>query len=239
MLYRGHHYYGGGFGNDSRKKFFVRDGDRACRSTSSTARSTCTTSSVTYRPTPAIRVSLVAALQPTARGGAVRDHGAGHRHTQPTYGKQYVFATLDQRTVDIGIRTEWTASSRLSLQLYLQPFIASGDYSGFKYLTRPRDDEFTPLNALDYDAGENSYRSAGANAVAFSNPDFNFRSVRGSAVVRWEFRPGSAHVRRLEREPRGRRRRKATSASAATSRALPHAPSHDVFLVKFSYWLPI
>jgi hypothetical protein len=26
----------------------------------------------------------------------------------------------------------------------------------------------------------------------FPEPDFNFRSVRGSAVVRWEFRPGSA-----------------------------------------------
>ena len=44
---------------------------------------------------------------------------------------------------------------------------------GPRSLARPRTDEYTPFAYGD-------------------NPDFNFRSVRGSAVVRWEFRPGSA-----------------------------------------------
>ena len=76
------------------------------------------------------------------------------------------------------------------------------------------------------------------NAVAFSNPDFNFRSVRGSAVARWEFRPGSAMYvvwseNRADVVPQGDFQFRRDFA------ALPHAPSDDVFLVKFSYWLPI
>jgi hypothetical protein len=111
-------------------------------------------------------------------------------------------------------------NARLSLQLYLQPFIASGEYSGFKQLTRARDDEYTPIADAPFD------------------PDFNFRSVRGSAVARWEFRPGSAlyvvwNENRSDVVPVG------DFSPRRDFAALPNAPSQDVFLIKFSYWLPI
>ncbi len=32
----------------------------------------------------------------------------------------------------------------------------------------------------------------GGEMFSFGRPDFNFRALRGSAVVRWEYRPGSA-----------------------------------------------
>jgi hypothetical protein len=57
-------------------------------------------------------------------------------------------------------------------------------------------------------------------------------------VARWEFRPGSAlfvvwNENRADAVPIGdfRFRR--------DLRAIPTAPSHDVFLVKVSYWLPL
>jgi len=235
MLYRGHHHYGAGFGSDSRKKFsFEVETEHVLDEFDGTFDMYYL--SMTYRPTPAIRFSLVPRynrLHEVAQY-VTTAQGTGYA---PTYGNQYIFATLDQRTVDIGIRTEWTASSRLSLQLYLQPFVSGGDYSGFKYLTRPRDDEFTPIDA-QLDANENMYRGTGVNAVDFGNPDFNFRSVRGSAVARWEFRPGSAMYvvwseNRADVVPQGDFRFRRDFA------ALPNAPSDDVFLIKFSYWLPI
>ncbi|HEX6642043.1 MAG TPA: hypothetical protein VF215_13070, partial [Thermoanaerobaculia bacterium] len=75
------------------------------------------------------------------------------------------------------------------------------------------------------------------NGIA-SDPDFNFRSVRGSAVVRWEFRPGSAlyvvwNENRSDVAPVG------DFSINRDLRAIPTAPSHDVFLVKLSYWLPM
>ena len=127
---------------------------------------------------------------------------------------------LEQRSFELGTRADWTVTPHLSFQLYLQPFVASGDYHDYHSLVAAR--------TRDYDAV--TRRSA--------NPDFNFRSVRGSAVVRWEFRPGSAlyvvwNENRADVAPIGdfRFRR--------DLRAIPNAPSHDVFLVKFSYWLPL
>jgi Domain of unknown function (DUF5916)/Carbohydrate family 9 binding domain-like len=217
MIRPGYTYFGGGFGSDSRKKFSVSiEGEQLTDGLGGT--SDFIWSSFTYRPTPAIRLSVTpmfSRLHELAQYVSTIE-GAGYA---PTYGNQYIFATLNQRTLDIGIRAEWTMNARLSAQLFVQPFIASGDYSGFKYLTRARDDEFTPT---EYG----------------SNPDFNLRSVRGSAVVRWEFRPGSAMYvvwseNRSDVAPVGDFRFRRDFA------ALPDAPSQDVFLVKFSYWLPI
>ena len=237
MIYRGHRYVGAGFDTDTRKKYYLNvEGEYVVDDFGGTSEMIAPT--FTVRPTSAIKVSLsprYSMLHERAQYVATIA-GAGY---EPTYGNRYLFSTLDQKTLDFGIRTEWTASARLSMQLFLQPFIASGDYSDFKYLTRARDDEFTPVDALQYDASGNAYSGgSGAAAVSFGNPDFNFRSVRGSAVLRWEFRPGSAmyvvwNENRSDVVPNGDFRLRRDFS------ALPDAPSQDVFLIKFSYWLPM
>jgi hypothetical protein len=236
MIYRGHRYVGGGFGNDSRKRFsFEVETEQVVDDFGGTNELYVT--SLTWRPTPALRFTVTPRYNDLHEVAMYVTRVKDEAY-EPTYGQKYVFATLDQKTLDIGLRTEWTASSRLSLQLFLQPFIASGDYSGYKYLTRARDDEFTPLEAQFDDEG-NSYRGGrGAASYEFGNPDFNFRSVRGSAVARWEFRPGSAmyvvwNENRADVAPVGDFRIRRDFG------ALPDAPSQDVFLVKFSYWLPV
>ncbi len=235
MTYLGHYYVGGGFGNDSRKRWsFETEGEWVEDGFGGTSEMLST--SVTYRPTTAIRVSLTPNYRRTNEVAQYVSTISDPTYA-PTYGKRYLFATLNQRTLDIGLRTEWTVNARLSMQLFLQPFVASGDYTGFKYLTRARGSEFTPAEvALHEDS--NSYRGVGTNAVSFGNPNFNFRSVRGSAVVRWEFRPGSSmyvvwNENRSDVAPVGDFRFRRDFG------ALPEAPSQDVFLVKFSYWLPI
>jgi len=137
-----------------------------------------------------------------------------------TFGHRYLFADLEQRSFEFDTRADWTVSGRLSFQLFLQPFVASGDYHDYHALAAARTRDYTPFTG------------------AVASPDFNFRSVRGSAVVRWEFRPGSAlyvvwNENRADTLPIGdfRFRR--------DFRAIPTAPSHDVFLVKVSYWLPM
>lgn len=137
-----------------------------------------------------------------------------------TYGRRYLFSHLDQRVFELRTRADWTLSSRLSLQLYLQPFVAAGDYHSYRTLVAPRTRDYA-----SYDG-------------AVPSRDFNFRSIRGSAVARWEFRPGSA-LYVVWNENR------ADVASVGDFRfgrdlsAIPNAPSHDVVLVKVSYWLPM
>jgi hypothetical protein len=154
-----------------------------------------------------------------------------HDHTQyvtafgdptatATYGSRYVFADLEQHSFELAMRADWTLSSHLSFQLYLQPFIASGDFHDYHTLVAARTRDFVPYTGIPFD------------------PDFNFRSVRGSAVVRWEFRPGSAlyvvwNENRADVAPLG------DFSITRDFRAIPTAPSHDVFLVKLSYWLPM
>jgi hypothetical protein len=117
-----------------------------------------------------------------------------------TYGTRSVFATLDQHVVSLDTRFDWTFSPRLSLQLYLQPLVASGDYRDLKELRAPRTYTF---NVYGTDTGTIQRGADGVYhidpdgagpAAPFDVPDpnFNFRSLLGNAVLRWEYRPGSA-----------------------------------------------
>src|SRR5690606_17536634 len=52
----------------------------------------------------------------------------------PTFGNRYVFAPLDQTTIAMETRLNYTFNPRLSLEVYAQPFISSGDYGEATYL---------------------------------------------------------------------------------------------------------
>ncbi len=229
----GQDYVGTGFGSDGRKPFSFNVGVERV-DTSEGGGGNWMWFGVTYRPTPALRLSLTPTYS-RSRTTTQYVTTINDPSYEETFGNRYIFATIEQRTLDIGVRAEWTISSRLSLQVYMQPFIASGDYEDYKQLVRSRDDEYAPLGELAFDDGANRYRASG---YSFGNPDFNFRSVRGSAVVRWEFRPGSAlyvvwNENKADVAPMGDFRFRRDLA------ALPNAPGTDVFLVKFSYWLPM
>jgi hypothetical protein len=112
-----------------------------------------------------------------------------------------VFSNLHYQEISANIRLNWTFAPNLSLQLYVQPLISSGDYYNFKQLSRPKSDEYlefgTNGSSISYDKVNTEYEfdsdgSAGSSAPKkISDPDFNYKSLRGNAVVRWEYLPGS------------------------------------------------
>ena len=53
-------------------------------------------------------------------------------------GNRYVFSSLVQKTLSMDTRLAVTFTPNSSLELYAQPFIASGDYSDFKEFDAPR-----------------------------------------------------------------------------------------------------
>jgi hypothetical protein len=115
-----------------------------------------------------------------------------------TFEARYIFGHLYQRVLSTEIRLDWTFTPKLTLQLYLQPFLAVGEYDRFKELARPKSFEFNTFgegqSSLDFE--DNMYLvdpdgEGPASAFAFNNPDFNFKSVRGTIVLRWEYHPGS------------------------------------------------
>jgi len=161
------------------------------------------------------------------------------------YGQRYVFAYLLEKTLSMVTRLDWTYTPNLTLQLYVQPLIVSGRYDAFHEFAAPRS---LATNLYGVNAGTIGYANGtytvdpdGAGPAApfsFGDPDFNFRSLRGSAVLRWEYHPGSTiyFVWTQERSGTG-----ATGIGdlqlGRDLRGLADLQPTNVFLVKFSYWV--
>jgi len=165
------------------------------------------------------------------------------------FGRRYVFGGITQRTLSMNTRLNVTFTTNLTLELFAQPFISSGDYRDFKEYAAPHQ-----LSKLVYgqDIGTVSTQtvdgmlqytidpdgSGPANAFQLIDPSFTFRSLRGNAVLRWEYLPGSTLYLVWTR----------SSASSLTNgvldvgrdaRALFEGDAENIFLVKFNYWLGI
>ncbi|MCK4336473.1 MAG: hypothetical protein KAX11_00930, partial [Candidatus Aminicenantes bacterium] len=114
------------------------------------------------------------------------------------FGSRYVFGKLKQTVLSAEIRINWTFTPRLSLQAYLQPFLAIGEYSRFKELARPKSQDYNiyGVNDSTVDYEDSIYfidpdGNGPASEFSFYNPDFNFKSMKGTVVLRWEYHPGS------------------------------------------------
>ncbi len=120
-----------------------------------------------------------------------------------TYKRRYVFANLKQNTFVAEVRTDWIINSELSLQLYLQPLVAAGKYTNFKTLKYPKSYEYvkygeqgSTISKTTYQSGYTTYTidadgDGPSNSKTIGDPNFNYISLRGSAVLRWEYLPGS------------------------------------------------
>ena len=115
-----------------------------------------------------------------------------------TFGTRYVFGRISNPVLSTEIRLNWTFTPRVSLQLYLQPFIAVGTYDKFKELARPRAFEYNVYgdgaSTITAEGGRYFVDPDGEGPAApfsFTNPDFNYKSLRGTLVFRWEYLPGS------------------------------------------------
>jgi len=115
-----------------------------------------------------------------------------------TFQVRYLFSDIIVETVPLEIRLNWTFSPRLSLQAYLQPYLGAGDYFNFKEWRKPGTFEFTPFgqggSTLRLENGLYTLDPDGpgpAPPIPVADPDFNLKSLRGTVVLRWEYRPGS------------------------------------------------
>ncbi|HEX2090760.1 MAG TPA: DUF5916 domain-containing protein, partial [Longimicrobiaceae bacterium] len=173
------------------------------------------------------------------------------RRTDPTathfLGHRAVFATIFRRTLSMGTRLSWTFTPTLSLDGYVEPFVATGDYSAFKEFTatrttRKRVFDAGQLSAVRDRAGRDSLyvldadRDPATAALTFANPDFNVRSLRGTAVLRWEYRPGST-LFLVWQQNRGGTESFGDFELGRDVGGIFEAQPDNVFVVKVNYWL--
>jgi Domain of unknown function (DUF5916) len=159
------------------------------------------------------------------------------------FGRRVVFAQLFQNSVSMNTRFNVTFSPTLTLELFLQPLIESGDYSNWREFAATRTTRkltygvdigtVTPVaqgDSIDPDG------NGPAPGFVIAPRDFTFRSLRGNAVLRWEYHPGSTLFVVWTRSSRIPDRSEA-NIQGSDFGDLFQGPSENIFLVKVNYWL--
>ncbi len=204
---------------------------------------------VDIRPTTSIRVSFEPGL-------SLRNDQAQYVTTiadstaATTYGSRYVFAELRQTTLSASTRVAWTLTPGLSFQLFAQPLASVGRYQKFKELATPRTRDYnvfgqaggsTITPQIDATTGlRTAYKidsdgSGPARTFTIANPDFRTHSLRGNAVMRWEYRPGSALFFVWQQQRSAYQPFEGDFRIGRDVREIFSRPS-NIFLVKATYW---
>ncbi|MGE5406085.1 MAG: DUF5916 domain-containing protein [Methanosarcina sp.] len=160
---------------------------------------------------------------------------------------RYLFASIDRKTISTSVRLNLNLSPNLSFQYWGQPFIASGKYYDYKYITDPMASEYKDRfinykapqvhyneddNIFDIDEDQN-----GTKDYDFEKRDFNVQEFLSNFVVRWEYSPGSSLFLVWSQS----RSNSNESGNLDYFNDLGHLfntadnKPHNVFLIKFSY----
>ena len=118
--------------------------------------------------------------------------------------------------VNITGRATYSFTRDMTLEAYLQPFVAAGDYTDVRKLAFPRSFTFDPV-------------------VISDNPDFNDKSLRGTIVMRWEYLRGST-LFLVWNMATSDDSRKGEFSALRDLRTGFSAPGSHVFVAKLSYW---
>jgi len=134
----------------------------------------------------------------------------------------YPLAHLDQKTLSLTGRVDYTITPDLTLQIYAQPFVSKGTYSNARELANPRaaayDDRFKPYSGT-------------------LGSGFNFKQFNSNVVLRWEYRPGSTLFVVWTQGRNDFLRATGTQSLAGDFGDLFTLHPNNTFLVKASYWL--
>jgi hypothetical protein len=159
---------------------------------------------------------------------------------------RYVFADLRQNELVMNTRFNITFTPNLTFEVFMQPLISSGSYSRFKEFAAPRTLQRlvygTDIGTITVQPGSpKSYLidpdGAGPDtSFVIQDPNFTFRSLRGNAVLRWEYRPGSTLFLVWTRSSESALER-GTIDFGADTRALFRGPAENIFLLKVNFWL--
>jgi len=135
----------------------------------------------------------------------------------------FTFARLDQTTLAMVARANVTVTPTLSLQLYAQPFVASGAFADWRELADPT----APVYADRF----RPFARAGSSLQGYNAKQFN-----STMVLRWEYRLGST-LFLVWQQGRADGRDPGTFEVTRDLRRLFATHPDNTVLVKFSYWM--
>ncbi len=173
---------------------------------------------------------------------------------EPTFGGRYFFGELAREQISMDASIDVILSPRLTIQIFAQPLLAAGEFRDFKQLAAPRTFDF-----LTFSEGEPAsvngepgcqggefcradgrihvdYSGDGQGDVSFREQNFNIRSLRGTAALRWEYRPGS-RIYLVWQQSRQSRGLAGDFDLGRDAREMFESPGEHQFIVKVDYWI--
>jgi uncharacterized protein DUF5916 len=160
-----------------------------------------------------------------------------------TYNNRYVFAYIDRSTLSTEFRMGFTVRPDVNLDIYAEPFAASGRYYDFGELVAPRTRDRITYGTADgtsitTNADGTRAVTAGDKSFTLRSRDFNTLSFRSNVVLRWEWRPGSTlflvwQMDRSNTDVLG------SHVGFDDMFSSVNAPGPNFFVIKTSFWLPI
>ena len=236
MKYPGNYRVNMGVNTDNRKKvvFNINVGTNGVYQNSSS--SINASIGVDYKPSNYILLSFNPSVSYT--------HDQLQYVTQTSMGNdaRYIFGTISEKTVGASFRVNFNISPDLTLQYWGQPFVATGKYNDYKYITDPmaskysdRFHTYSPSQIVADNDLFNIYEKGGANPdYQISKSDFNYEAFLSNLVIRWEYNPGSS-VYLVWSQTRNSSGANGMMDYVNNVKDLFGVRPTNVFLIKFSY----
>lgn len=197
-------------------------------------------SSVSIRPAPRWQFSFgpeyVRQLETQQYVAAIARTG------EATFGRRYIFAFIDRSTLAAQFRLSFTLKPDLTIDVYAEPFAASGDYFGYGELAAARSRDRlrfgTGGSTADDQADGSLAVREGLDRFTLRNRDFNVLSFRSNVVLKWEWRPGSTLYAVWQQDRSSALVTDARIGGGDLFDSL-NAAGLNYFVVKASFWVPM
>jgi hypothetical protein len=222
-----------GIFTDSRKAVRGQVSNNWSRASESDSWSWNTSTTVSWRTSGRMNLSL----GPFYNRNVDDRQWVGHLETTRDH---YLFGRMDQKTVGLTGRMDFTFKPDLTLQVYAQPFVSAASYTEFKEVADPRarsyQARYTPLSPSLQGSDYLVDLDGDGQAESFANPDFNFKQFRSTVVLRWEYRPGSL-LFLVWSQGKDHFVRNGSFDFGHDLDTLFRQDAENVFMLKVSYWI--
>lgn len=196
--------------------------------------------SVSVRPGPSVQFSVSPFWDKVTEPQQYATTLTGGR--PETYGSRYVFAFIDRSTVSMEFRLGLTIRPDVNLDIYAEPFAASGHYYDYGELLKPESRDRLKFGTLGstLTANPDGSQTVTIDGATFTlrNRDFNTLSYRSNVVLRWEYRPGSTLYLVWQQDRSGTETIGSPVSAGDAFRSIT-APGGNTFMIKTSFWIPI
>jgi hypothetical protein len=186
------------------------------------------------RVAPALRLDLIPSLTLIENQrqyvATVTDEGGG----DGTYGARYIFGHIHRHELALQLRATLALSPDLVITVFAQPFLSSGRYDQIGELISGATGDVRWYDTAVHD-GTSRTIADGTHTFSVAEPDYTVASLRSTAVLRWEFRPGSTLYIAWQQDRGGIPTTVATPLHSTIGDAFTHSAIHTLAM-KLSWW---